>query len=123
MERSYLIIVPQTENGDRVPIEITPVRENVAFTDVIECEPFQKRSLQFYDWATIAFAAIVATKKVRLSSSFDIGISSRLIRNESFSESDPTRLPVRGGTCSDEFSNITIATLFFESFYLRFVLI
>lgn len=36
VERGYVIIVPETEKGDQVRIEITTVRENVAFGDVLE---------------------------------------------------------------------------------------
>jgi predicted RNA-binding protein with TRAM domain len=36
VERGFVVIVPDTEQGERVTIEITDVRENVAFADVIE---------------------------------------------------------------------------------------
>jgi predicted RNA-binding protein with TRAM domain len=36
VERGYVVIVPGTEKGERVRIEIAQVRENVAFADVIE---------------------------------------------------------------------------------------
>lgn len=36
VERGYVIIVPDTDKGERVTIEITNVRENVAFSEVIE---------------------------------------------------------------------------------------
>ena len=36
VERGYVIIVPDAEKGERVTIEITNVRENVAFSEVIE---------------------------------------------------------------------------------------
>jgi predicted RNA-binding protein with TRAM domain len=36
VERGFVIIVPDTEKGERVAIEVTDVRENVAFADVIE---------------------------------------------------------------------------------------
>ena len=36
VERGYVIIVPGTEKGDQVRIEITTVRDNVAFGDVLE---------------------------------------------------------------------------------------
>lgn len=36
VERGYVIIVPETETGVQVTIEITTVRENVAFGDVVE---------------------------------------------------------------------------------------
>lgn len=36
VERGYVVIVPDTEMGERVEIEITDVRENVAFAEVKE---------------------------------------------------------------------------------------
>lgn len=36
VERGYVIIVPDTEEGERVTIEVTRVRKNVAFGEVIE---------------------------------------------------------------------------------------
>lgn len=36
VERGYVIIVPDTEVGDQVRIEITDVKENVAFGEVID---------------------------------------------------------------------------------------
>jgi predicted RNA-binding protein with TRAM domain len=36
VERGYVVIVPDTEKGERVRIEIAQVRENVAFADVVE---------------------------------------------------------------------------------------
>ncbi|MFC4987384.1 TRAM domain-containing protein [Saliphagus infecundisoli] len=36
VERGYVIIVPETEIGDRVTIEIRNVQENLAFGEVIE---------------------------------------------------------------------------------------
>jgi predicted RNA-binding protein with TRAM domain len=36
VERGFVIVVPDTELGERVTIEITTVRENVAFADVVE---------------------------------------------------------------------------------------
>ncbi len=36
VERGFVIIVPDTEHGEQVTIEITDVRENVAFADVVE---------------------------------------------------------------------------------------
>jgi predicted RNA-binding protein with TRAM domain len=36
VERGYVIIVPETDEGDRVTIEITNVRENVGFGKVVE---------------------------------------------------------------------------------------
>lgn len=41
VERGYVIIVPGAEKGERVTIEITNVRENVAFSEVIERDGFQ----------------------------------------------------------------------------------
>ena len=42
VERGFIIIVPDTETGERVRIEITDVRENVAFAQVVE-------RLSYYD--------------------------------------------------------------------------
>lgn len=39
VERGYVIIVPKTEQGERVTIEITDVRENVAFGEIVERNP------------------------------------------------------------------------------------
>lgn len=36
VERGYVIIVPETEKGERVVVEITAVKENVAFADVVD---------------------------------------------------------------------------------------
>jgi len=36
IERGYVVIVPDSEPGDRPTVEITSVRENVSFADVIE---------------------------------------------------------------------------------------
>lgn len=36
VERGFVVIVPDTEPGERVVVEITDVRENVAFADVVE---------------------------------------------------------------------------------------
>jgi predicted RNA-binding protein with TRAM domain len=36
VERGFVVIVPDTEQGERVDIEITDVRENVAFAEVVE---------------------------------------------------------------------------------------
>lgn len=36
VERGFVVIVPDTEKGERVTIEITDVRENVAFATVLE---------------------------------------------------------------------------------------
>lgn len=40
VERGYVIIVPDTEQGERVTIEITDVKENVAFGDVVGREDY-----------------------------------------------------------------------------------
>lgn len=42
VERGFVVIVPDTEQGERVTIEITDVRENVAFADVIERVEYYK---------------------------------------------------------------------------------
>lgn len=36
VERGYVIIVPGTDVGERVTIEVTEVRENVAFAEVVD---------------------------------------------------------------------------------------
>lgn len=36
VERGYVVIVPETEKGERVTVEVTEVRENVAFAEVVE---------------------------------------------------------------------------------------
>lgn len=36
VERGFVVIVPDTEQRERVTIEITDVRENVAFAEVVE---------------------------------------------------------------------------------------
>ncbi|WP_137285481.1 TRAM domain-containing protein [Halorussus salinisoli] len=38
VERGYVIIVPDVEEGERVTIEITNVQDNVAFSEVVERE-------------------------------------------------------------------------------------
>ncbi len=40
VERGYVVIVPETEKGERVTIEITDVKENVAFGEVVEREEY-----------------------------------------------------------------------------------
>ena len=40
VERGYVVIVPETEQGERVTIEITDVRENMGFADVVEREAY-----------------------------------------------------------------------------------
>lgn len=42
VERGFVVIVPDTEMGERVTVEITDVRENVAFAEVI-------KRLSYYD--------------------------------------------------------------------------
>lgn len=42
VERGFVVIVPDTEQGERVSVEITDVRENVAFAEVTE-------RLSYYD--------------------------------------------------------------------------
>ena len=36
VERGYVLIVPETEQGDHVTVEITEVKPNVAFSEVVE---------------------------------------------------------------------------------------
>ncbi|AXG08157.1 TRAM domain-containing protein [Haloplanus rubicundus] len=36
VERGFVVIVPETKESERVKIEITDVRQNVAFADVVE---------------------------------------------------------------------------------------
>lgn len=36
VERGYVIIIPDTEKGERVTVEITEVQQNVAFAEVVE---------------------------------------------------------------------------------------
>jgi len=40
VERGFVVIVPDTNIGERVTIEITDVRENVAFADVVRRETY-----------------------------------------------------------------------------------
>ena len=42
VERGFVVIVPDTEQGERVTVEITDVGENVAFAEVVE-------RLSYYD--------------------------------------------------------------------------
>ncbi|TKR27997.1 TRAM domain-containing protein [Natronomonas salsuginis] len=42
VERGFVVIVPDTEESERVSIEITDVRENVAFAEVVD-------RLSYYD--------------------------------------------------------------------------
>ena len=39
VERGYVVIVPETNIGDRVTVEMRQVRENVAFADVVDDTP------------------------------------------------------------------------------------
>ena len=36
VERGFVVIIPDTEQGERVTVEITDVSENVAFAEVVE---------------------------------------------------------------------------------------
>jgi predicted RNA-binding protein with TRAM domain len=36
VERGFVVIIPDTKQGERVTIQITDVRENVAFAEVVE---------------------------------------------------------------------------------------
>lgn len=45
VERGYMIIVPETGTGDQVTIEITALRENVAFGDVVERRIFRMKCI------------------------------------------------------------------------------
>ena len=40
VERGYVVIVPDSEKGERVTIEITDVTETVGFADVVEREDY-----------------------------------------------------------------------------------
>lgn len=40
VDRGYVVVVPDTEKGERVTIEITDVKESVGFGEVIEREPY-----------------------------------------------------------------------------------
>ncbi|WP_226013520.1 TRAM domain-containing protein [Halomicrobium salinisoli] len=40
VERGFVIIVPDTEQGERVTIEVTDVQQNVAFGEVVERENY-----------------------------------------------------------------------------------
>ena len=40
VERGFVVIVPDTEQGERVTVEITDVRENVAFAEVVERQDY-----------------------------------------------------------------------------------
>ena len=40
VERGFVVIVPETERGERVTVEITEVAENVAFAEVVERESY-----------------------------------------------------------------------------------
>ena len=36
VERGFVVIVPDTEQGERVSVEVTDVRDNVAFAEVVD---------------------------------------------------------------------------------------
>jgi predicted RNA-binding protein with TRAM domain len=40
VKRGFVVIVPETKQGERVTIEITDVRENVAFAEVVDREGY-----------------------------------------------------------------------------------
>ena len=40
VDRGFVVIVPKTERGERVTVEITEVAENVAFAEVVERESY-----------------------------------------------------------------------------------
>lgn len=40
VERGFVVIVPDTDQGERVTIEITDVQENVAFADVVDRDDY-----------------------------------------------------------------------------------
>jgi predicted RNA-binding protein with TRAM domain len=40
VERGFVVIVPDTSQGERVTVEITDVRENVAFAEVVSREAY-----------------------------------------------------------------------------------
>jgi predicted RNA-binding protein with TRAM domain len=40
VERGYVVIVPDTEEGERVTIEVTDVRENMGFAKVLDREAY-----------------------------------------------------------------------------------
>ncbi|WP_137285380.1 TRAM domain-containing protein [Halorussus salinisoli] len=40
VERGYVIIVPDADKGDRVTIEITNVKQNVAFSEIVKREEY-----------------------------------------------------------------------------------
>lgn len=40
VERGYVVIVPETEKGERVTIEITDVQENLGFAKVVDREDY-----------------------------------------------------------------------------------
>ena len=39
-DRGYVLVVPDTEQGERVTVEVTDVSESVGFADVIERKPY-----------------------------------------------------------------------------------
>lgn len=40
VDRGYVVVVPDTEKGERVTIEVTDVKESVGFGEVVEREPY-----------------------------------------------------------------------------------
>jgi predicted RNA-binding protein with TRAM domain len=40
VERGFVVIIPETSEGERVSIEITDVRQTVAFAEVLSRQPF-----------------------------------------------------------------------------------
>lgn len=42
VERGFVIIVPETDKGERVTIRVTDVRENVAFAEVVERRDYNR---------------------------------------------------------------------------------
>ena len=40
VERGFVVVVPDTEQGERITIEITDVRENVGFAEVVDREDY-----------------------------------------------------------------------------------
>lgn len=39
-DRGYVLVVPDTEQGERVTVEVTDVSESVGFADVVERKPY-----------------------------------------------------------------------------------
>jgi predicted RNA-binding protein with TRAM domain len=40
VERGFVVIVPDTDQGERVTVEVTDVQENVAFADVVDRDDY-----------------------------------------------------------------------------------